>query len=155
MIKYELITEWFFDAPIERVWQEVCDPQGWSTWPEWWPDWKEMKPRGSGEIGVGSIIDCAVKAGLPYTLRYQLELGKIEAPRFNEHTVSGELEGLGRWTLEERDGGTVVTHYWNVGTTNPILNFFGRFPFAKSMMEKNHAEMMARGHEGIKNRLAT
>ena len=48
-----------------------------------------------------------------------------------------------------------VTHYWNVGTTNPILNFFGGFSFAKSMMEKNYVEMMTRGYEGIKDRLAS
>jgi hypothetical protein len=150
-----LVTEWFFDAPVERVWLEVCDSQGWTTWPEWWSDWKEMKLRGSGEIGVGSIIDCEARAGLPYTLRYQLELEKIEAPHFTEFTVSGDLEGRGRWTLKEQDGGTAITYYWKVGTTNPILNFFGRFPFAKSMMEKNHDEMMARGFDGIKERLAT
>ena len=34
------------------------------------------------------------------------------------------------------------------------MNFFGRFSFAKSMMAKNHADMMARGYEGLKARLA-
>lgn len=154
MVKYELITEWLFDAPIEKVWNEVCDVQGWSTWPEWWSDWKEMKLRGSGEVGVGSIIDCVAKAGLPYTLRYQLEISKIEAPHLSEFKASGDLEGVGRWTLEERDGGTAVTYYWNISTTNPIFNFFGRFSFAKAMIVKNHDGMMARGYEGIKNRLA-
>ena len=151
MVKYELVTEWFFETPIEQVWQEIGD---WQSWPSWWPDWKKLDQRGEGEIGEGTVMDCAVKGSLPYTLRFQLEITNLDAPRLNEHDSSGDLVGSGRWTLLERDGGTAVTHYWHVGTTNPVLNFFGRFPFAKKMMEKNHADMMARGYNGIKSRLA-
>lgn len=150
MTQYVLITEWFFDAPIDAVWREI---DNFRSWPDWWPDWRRLDVHGDA-VQVGTRIDCAVKGALPYTLRFQLQVTRHEPPFLNEHTSSGDLVGTGRWTMEVRDGGTAVTHDWRVGTTNPILSFFGRFSFAKSMMTKNHADMMARGYEGLEARLA-
>ena len=150
MITYDLVTEWFFDEPVEKVWDELAN---FRSFPEWWPDWRQVDVHGD-EVQVGTLVDCSVKSDLPYTLRFQLHMSRINPPFLNEHTAAGGLVGTGRWQLVESAGGTAVTHEWRVGATNPLMNFFGRFSFSKSMMTKNHADMMARGYEGLKVRLA-
>lgn len=153
MHMYNLPTEWYFDAPVESVWAVAIED--FLTFPQWWSDYEKVELQNPDQpAGVGSVYDIVVKGSLAYSLKFKLEVTKLELPYLNEHKVWGDLQGTGKWTLEKRDGGTLIVHEWNVGTTNPILNLFARFGFAERMMEKNHAGVMARGCEGIKKRLA-
>ena len=154
MEMYHFVTEWFFEAPIEAVWQEIRDVE---TWPTWWIDWKKavVRNRTAAEAGdgVGVIIDCEVRGALPYSLHFSTKTTVLEPPYLSEYTSSGDLIGGGKWELKEAEGGTAVTYHWHVGMSNPIFNFFGKLPFTKNMMGKNHNEVMDRGYNGIKARL--
>jgi len=94
MQMYHFVTEWSLPFPIEQVWNTLGDFQ---SWPAWWPDWKVLKVRGgAAEMQVGAIFDCAVRGSLPYTLRFTMEITRLEQPRLNEHTASGDLAGTGK-----------------------------------------------------------
>ena len=152
MHMYHFVTEWFFDAPVEEVWEVLSDFQ---SLPQWWPDYKKLEPQDPHRTAeVGAVYDVVVKGSLPYSLRFSLEITKLDPPFLNEHRAAGGLVGTGKWTLVPRDGGTEVKHFWDVGTTNPLLNFFARFSFAERMLAENHTAVMARGYEGLKARLA-
>jgi uncharacterized protein YndB with AHSA1/START domain len=147
---YHFVTNWFFHAPIERVWEEIVDTP---SWPSWWPSWKKAASHGSALPQLGAVVDHEVRGGLPYSLRFRTVVTVFQPPRRLDITSSGDLVGTGTFVLEPRDSGTAVTYYWDVGTSNPLLNLLGTLPFARAMMEKNHDFVMDEGYRGLKPRV--
>ena len=124
------VTEWFFQAPIERVWEEIIDVE---AWPTFWQTYKKATIRGpEPRLQLGSVVDSEVrpKGALSYTLRFTLEVTAFQPPILMEIKSSGDLVGTGKWVLEPQAGGTAVTYYWDVGLTNPILNLLRQLPLA-------------------------
>ncbi len=151
MEMYQFVTKWFFQVPVERVWEEAANMEAYPTWSQ---DLKKAKIRGSeSRLQLGSVVDCEVKGALPYTLRFTIEVTAFQPPNLIEMRSSGDLVGTGKWVLESQDGGTMATFYWDVGTTNPILNLLGKLPFVRALLEKNHDDVMARGYKVVKSRL--
>jgi uncharacterized protein YndB with AHSA1/START domain len=151
MEMYHFVTEWFFAVPIERVWEETANIE---AYPTWWKNLKKAKIRGpESKLQLGSIADCEVKGALPFSLRFTVEVTTFEPPHLVEIKSTGNLEGTGKWVLESKGNGTQSMFYWDVGTTNPILNFLAKIPFAKPILEKSHDDVMAKGYEVIKARI--
>ena len=147
---YHFITEWFFPVPVERVWEETANI---GAYPTWWKNLKKAVIRGpESRLQLGSIVDCEVKGSLPFSLRFTIEVTTFDPPRLLEIKSTGDLIGTGKWTLESKDNGTQSIFHWDVGTTNPVLNIIARIPFVKSMLEKNHDDVMAKGYEVINAR---
>ena len=148
---YHLVTNWFFQAPIEKDWDEITDL---NSWPTWWQDFKKATIRGTeAKLQLGSRADCVVRGALPYTLRFSLEVSAFQSPKLMELKSSGDLLGNGKWALEHQSSGTAVTYYWDVGITRPMLNLLGKLPFAEAMMKKNHDDVMDKGYRLLKIKL--
>ncbi len=148
---YHLVTKWFFQAPMERVWEELMDVK---SWPTWWPSWRKATYRGSEpKLQVGSLIDNEVRGNLPYSLFFTLEVTLLQPPQLWEMKSSGDLVGTGKFVLEPRDDGTAVTYYWDVGTSNPLFSLLGKLSFVRAMLEKNHGYVMDEGERGLKQRV--
>ena len=151
MEMYHFVTKWFFQAPIERVWEEIIDVE---TWPTWWQSIKKAKIRGAErKPQLGSVVDCEVMGSRLYTLRFWFEVATLQPPKIMEIKASGDLLGSGKWLLERQADGTAVTFYWDVGMTNPIMNLLGKLPFIKAWMENNHNKVMANGYRVLKQKL--
>jgi uncharacterized protein YndB with AHSA1/START domain len=148
---YHFVTNWYFRAPIDRVWATLTDVK---AWPAWWPSWKRAEFRGPELLSQpGSIVDNEVKGSLPYSLRFTTEVTLIQPPERLEIRSSGDLVGSGSWVLERRDDGTAVTYTWDVGTANPVFNVLGKLSFVRAMIEKNHDFVMDEGFRGLKQRV--
>lgn len=148
---YRFVTQWTFTAPVELVWEEVIDARAWPTWTK---DLRKIDLRGPEPgLALGSVADCEVKGALPYSLRYSFEVVGLEPLRRLEMRAWGDLVGTGRWILEPHGGGTATTFSWDVGTTNRILNLVARLPFVRSLMERNHDNVMAAAYRGLLRRL--
>ncbi len=141
---YHLTTQWFFHAPIERVWAELTTND---------EQWKKAASQGNGTLGVGTFVDNEVKGDLPYTLRFRTQITRYEPPFVIEATSSGDLVGKGTWVLKERDGGTEATFYWEVGMSNPIFNLLSKVSFVKSAMAENHDQVMAEDYNRTRARV--
>ena len=151
MEKYYFVTHWFFLSPIERVWEEITDLK---SWPLWWNEFKKTTIRGDETIlQSGSYVDCEVRGGLPYTLRFSLDVASFQPPNLIHFIVLGELKGDYRWVFEPHLSGTGVTAYWDCGTPKPIMNFSAKLPFVKSILERNHEDLMSNGYRALKSRL--
>lgn len=151
MKMYHLVTKWFFQAPIEKVWDEIADL---NSWPTWWQDFKKATIRGTeAKLQLGSLADCEVRGALPYTLRFSLEVSAFQPPTLMELKSSGDLMGNGKWVLEHQSDGTAVTYYWDVGITIPMLNLLGKLPITEAMMKKNHDDVMDKGYRLLKIKL--
>ncbi len=87
------------------------------------------------------------KSLLPYRVEFEVTTTRIERPYLLEADAVGELTGVGRWRLFERDGVTAVLYEWNVATTTTWMNLLA--PVARPVFEWNHDWVMKRGGEGI------
>jgi uncharacterized protein YndB with AHSA1/START domain len=145
MADYAFLTTWLLDSPREPVWEAIHDQE---RWPRWWRGVEEVEEvRGGDEAGVGSISRMAWRSMLPYRVRFDVTIARVERPHLMEGHAVGELSGIGRWRLFEDDGVTTVLYEWNVETTRAWMNMLA--PVARPVFEWNHDWVMARGGEGI------
>ena len=84
---------------------------------------------------------------VPYAVRFDFEVERVELPTLMSGRATGDLEGAGTWRLYEQDGITAVTYDWRVTTTKPWMNRVA--PLARPVFEWNHDWVMARGGEGL------
>jgi uncharacterized protein YndB with AHSA1/START domain len=64
MAQYEFVSVWFFDAPIQTVWDAISQP--WQ-WPLWWPGLSRVERLAPGDAtGLGATCRYVWKGALPY-----------------------------------------------------------------------------------------
>ena len=59
----------------------------------------------------------------------------------------GELEGVGLWMLEEKNGITYIQYNWDVFTNKRWMNYFSFL--LKPLFKYNHDVVMRWGAEGL------
>ena len=143
---YHFVTDWRFTAPLQKVWSVVLDIE---RYPEWWKNFRRVQiMRGDGK-SVGSVIACEVRGSLPYSLNYALEVREAEEYRHLLLRSTGDLVGTGRWEFLDAEPGIVkALYFWDVATTNPILNLVARL--AKGALARNHERVMANGYAALR-----
>jgi uncharacterized protein YndB with AHSA1/START domain len=142
---YRFLTTWLLESPREPVWEAIYDQR---RWPGWWRGVEEVEEYEPGDDGgVGAVSRMVWKSLLPYRVEFQVTTTRVERPHLMEGDAVGELAGVGRWRLFERDGRTAALYEWNVATTRPWMNLVA--PVARPVFEWNHDWVMARGAEGI------
>jgi hypothetical protein len=142
---YRFLTTWLLDSPREPVWEAIYDQ---ASWPSWWRGVEEAEEvRPGEESGVGTVARMVWKSLLPYRVKFEVTTTRVERPHLLEGNAVGELSGVGRWRLYERDGATAVLYEWNVATTRAWMNRIA--PIARPAFEWNHDWVMSRGAEGI------
>lgn len=148
---FNFVTEWFFQAPIEKVWEQIADVK---SYPTKWPTWKSAVLRGSEcELQLGSVVDYVGRGPVPYSARFAFEITAFQPPTLMAYESSGDLVGQGRWVLQPHDSGTLVASYWDVGTSIVFFDFLARLPFVRPIMRKHHDYVMAQGYRGFKAEL--
>ena len=149
MADYQFVTDWKFEAPLERVWDEI---KTMSRWPDWWSSVTRVELMKQGDADdIGSIRRITWKTALPYTLTFDSELVSIERFRRMEGRAFGELEGTGIWTFREAAAATHVRYDWRVRTTKTWMNLLA--PIARPVFAWNHDKVMEAGAVGLKQRL--
>ena len=145
MAEYRFVTRWHIRAPIEAVWDALHHSE---RWPQWWRGLGEVVERQPGQPdGVGCVRRFTWKGPLPYTLMVDMRVTRAERPRVLESLASGELEGVGCWSLSEERGGTAVRYDWTVRTTKRWMNWLA--PVARSLFAWNHNTVMREGRRGL------
>jgi hypothetical protein len=148
MASYSFLTTWIVDAPREEVWDAI---HGIERWPEWWSGVRRVEKLEPGdESGIGAVYRQEWRSVIPYPVRFDTRITRIERPHLIEAEADGELAGTGRWRFF---GGreTAVTYEWNVRTTRAWMNLVA--PVARPAFRWNHNVVMHRGGEGLANLL--
>lgn len=149
MASYSFLSTWLLDSPCEPVWETLYDQ---ARWPEWWRGVERVEEVRRGDDGdIGTVARMTWRSLLPYRVRFDVTMKRIECPHLFEGEAVGDLTGVGRWRLYEQDGVTAVLYEWNVVTTKTWMNLVA--PAARSVFEWNHDWVMARGGEGMARRL--
>ncbi|MBS1213045.1 MAG: uncharacterized protein H6R26_1662 [Proteobacteria bacterium] len=146
---YRLVSVWHLDAPAERVWQVLTDAE---RWPDWWSFVEAVEKVDAGEpSGRHSVWRCTWKTMLPYKLRFELCVTRIEAPVLLEAEVRGDVAGSGICRIDRKDGQTQVCYEWNVRTCRPWMRWLA--PIARPVFLWNHDQVMERGGAQLAMRL--
>ena len=90
-----------------------------------------------------------MRGSLPHSLNYALERLEAEEYRHILLRSTGDLVGTGRWEFSEGEPGSAnAVYYWDVATTNPILNLVA--PLARGELARNHKQVMANGYAALR-----
>ena len=147
---YHFITKWYFNAPIESVWQEIEDTSNISGW---LTDFRKVSPCNSTNDRSSVDIDVEYRGDLPYTFRFNLRVVKVAPPHLLELEATGNLIGRGKWVLETQGKGTSATYFWDVTVANPFFALFVKLPLFKAITEQNHNATMDRAYQALKQKL--
>lgn len=150
MADYEFVTIWRFEAPVEKVWEEIKRSEKWSEW--WKGVLRVVELKAGNADGVGMVTRSTWRSALPYNLEFNSEVIKIEPLKTIEIRAFGELEGEGIWTFSaENENLTEVRYDWKVKTTKAWMNIFA--PLAKPFFRWNHNIIMNWGGVGLAKKL--
>jgi len=145
LAEYRFLTTWLLEAPRERVWDAIYESE---RWPEWWHGVLEADKLEEGDADVvGQYGRYVWKSKLPYKLEFFVRTTNVDKPHLLEGNASGELAGVGRWRLFERDGVTAALYEWNVRTTRSWMNLLS--PIARPIFAVNHDYVMRNGGQGL------
>lgn len=149
MAEYRLLATWRFAVPMQPVFDAIVDSL---QWPAWWPGADAVEQRVEGRPdGIGSVRHYTWKGRLPYRLRFDALTTRIVSPEFLEASISGDLEGVGRWTFSHQAGITTVHYEWHVHTTKLWMNLAA--PAARRLFASNHHALMQQGADALAHRL--
>ena len=151
MASYRFVTVWRLDAPIERVFAEIDAIE---NWPTWWPSVRRVERlEPGGADGTGAVFRTTFQGRLPYQLRFDARTTRRVPPTNLVGAATGELEGVGEWTLWEEGRGTAVRYVWAIRTTAAWMNLFAPLPFVDAIFRLNHHAVMRDGLAGLRRRL--
>lgn len=146
---YRFSVVWWTTAVTDRVWEALAN---YAAWPTWWRGIRSVEVLHRGdENGVGTILRQRWRSWVPYTLRFDLEMLRIESGRLLDGRASGDLEGICKWTLAPVNGGTEIHFDVDIRTARWWMNLAG--PFAQKIVRSNFETIMRWGREGLERSL--
>ncbi len=146
---YSFVTQWQIKAPLPAVWNAVYHSL---EWPNWWKGVVAVRELEKGDaLGIDSVRAYTWKSILPYQLTFNMRLTDLETHRYMKGTAFGELEGMGEWFFEERDGITYIRYNWNVYTNKAWMNYLSFL--LKPAFTFNHNIVMRWGAKGLAKKL--
>ena len=149
MAKYEFVTVWRFNSQLPPIWEMIYNSD---RWPTWWKGVEDVTLVKEGdENNIGSIYRYTWKSKLPYRLRFEMQLTRVEPMKLIEGTAIGELSGKGLWRLSQDGEITTVRYDWQVETTKRWMNLLT--PIARPLFKWNHDVVMGWGAEGLAKKL--
>jgi uncharacterized protein YndB with AHSA1/START domain len=130
--EYVFVDEWDVHAPVEAVFDALADAR---TYPEWWtPTYEAVESDGPPEAGRVSRQRFGGK--LPYTLKTESTIVRMDRPTEFEVSVVGDLRGRGVWTLTEAGDSVHVRFDWRVFADRPLLRVLT--PVLRPLFRWNH-----------------
>jgi hypothetical protein len=151
MPHFRFVTLWRLHAPIDRVFAEIDDIE---AWPDWWPNVRRVERLEPGDAtGLGSLFRTTFVGRLPYELRFDLRTTRREPPTSLMGVATGELEGIGEWSLWTEEDWTVVRYVWAIRPTAAWMNLLAPLPFVDGIFRLNHHAVMRAGLVGMRRRL--
>jgi hypothetical protein len=148
---FRFVTVWRLQAPIERVFATIDDT---AAWPEWWPSVTSVERLAEGdETKLGAVDRMTFVGRLPYRLAFDMQVARRRPPIELVGLATGELEGVGDWSLRPEGDWTVVRYEWSIRTTRRWMNLLAPLPFVSEIFGLNHHAVMRDGLRGIRRRL--
>jgi hypothetical protein len=106
-----ILTRWELEASPGEVFDLIADAP---SYPRWWPSvfLESHIVEAGDERGVGRVVEVRTAVFLLLSIRWRYRVTAAHRPDRLAVETSGDLEGLGLWTFEARDGRTTVRFNW-------------------------------------------
>lgn len=151
MAEYRFSTTWQVKAPLQTVWDILCHPD---MWPHWWKGLEQIIEIEKGDLqGIGALHRYTWKGVLPYRITFDIHVLTIVPLRLLEGQASGEVEGIGQWSLFFNGTDTIVRYDWHIRTNTRWMNCLA--PIAAPLFRWNHDSVMREGAKGLARKLGT
>lgn len=147
---YHFVTSIELEAPVHVVWDALADSE---TWPSWWRWLREAEVLESGaEDGLGRRVRNHIVSPLLYRLTYDGLVTTVEEQCFVEFEASGDLIGIGRFTLQPTgSGGSMLDFDWVVETPKTWMRAMA--PIARPLFIRSHHRLMDDFAHGLSRHL--
>lgn len=109
-----------FPVPPEELWAAFGRT---GEYRAWWP-W--LRGLEGAEFVEGATWRCEVQPPLPYSLRFDLTLEEVEAPRFVTASVSGDIAGHAAIDVTAAPGGSELRLVATLGPDSAMLRTIAR-----------------------------
>lgn len=147
---FDLVSQWRIEAPVERVWAALTDPD---AWPRWWPYVLGVQTLRDGDPdGVGSVRRIQWATRLPYRLLIEVEAVESLRPHRLRARSRGQLDGEGVWLLRAEGDCTDVTYVWRVRVVKRWMRWLA--PLLAPVFRWNHGAVMRAGEDGLRRYLS-
>lgn len=145
MAELRYLTTWWFEAPIDRVYQTIVDSRG---WPAWWTSLRTVEELAPGDArGIGRRYRYRWQSRLGYRLCFEVRVTRVLPGRLIEGVARGDVRGTGCWRLSEARGVTQVQYEWRV---RPVRRWMALVaPVAGPLFAWNHHAVMRDGALGL------
>lgn len=151
MAEYRFSTLWRVEAPLQIVWDILAHPD---MWPNWWKSLEQVVEIEKGDIrGIGALHRYTWKGALPYRITFDIHVVTIKPLHSLEGVASGEVEGIGLWSLFYDGTDTIVRYDWQIRTNKRWMNYLA--PIAAPLFRWNHHSVMREGAKGLACKLGT
>ena len=151
MAEYRFSTTWQVKAPLQTVWDILCHSD---MWPHWWKSLEQIIEIEKGDLqGIGALHRYTWKGVLPYRITFDIHVLTIMPLRLLEGQASGEVEGIGQWSLFFNGTDTIVRYDWHIRTNTRWMNCLA--PIAAPLFRWNHDSVMREGAKGLARKLGT
>ncbi|HEX4778161.1 MAG TPA: SRPBCC family protein [Acidimicrobiia bacterium] len=129
---------WTFDVPPADLWSVMSRTD---DFPRWWSWLRRCETDG---LVPGALARCEVQAPLPYVLRFDVRVDRLEEGQLVETTVTGDLAGPARLEIDSADGaGSNARLAWALDVRAPLLR--GLAAVARPAMLWAHDRVVAIG----------
>lgn len=109
-----------FAVPPEALWAAFSRTDDYRTW---WPWLRNLE---GAVFEEGARWCCEVQPPLPYSLRFDLHLEEIEAPRFVTASVTGDIVGHAALDVSATAEGSELRLIAALGPDSAMLRAFAR-----------------------------
>jgi hypothetical protein len=146
---FEFHDEWRIAADRATVWEVVRAVE---QWPQWWPYARSVRLLQPGVDGtLGTRHRFTFRTRLPYSMMFDSEI-VAERPGVGvDTTVTGQVDGTGRWQVTPVEGGSSVVFDWVV-TPRPRWMRLAA-PLARPIFVWNHRSLMLAGGAALARHL--
>ncbi|HZR13456.1 MAG TPA: SRPBCC family protein [Acidimicrobiia bacterium] len=115
-LPFDFDRTWTFGVPPDELWSVMTRT---GDFPSWW-SW--LRRCETGGLAPGAVARCEVQAPLPYVLRFDVHVDRLEEGRLVETTVRGDLAGPARLEIERADGTASAARLaWSLDVRAPLL----------------------------------
>ncbi len=143
---FHLVTTWHITGTLDEVATILTDA---ASLPNWWPDvYISTAITVPGDAnGIGRQVACLSKGRLPYRMNWVATLVESHLPRSWTIAATGDLEGVGIWTLRQVGATVEAVYDWRVKAEKPVLRLLS--PLLAPLFAWNHHWAMAKGEAGL------
>ena len=149
--EYHFITHWRVESTVEEISEILGNaPDLVRWWPSVYLAVRELQPGDAS--GVGKVVDLYTKGWLPYTLRWQFRVTRVNFPFGFELDAWGDFVGRGIWTFAQDGQWVDIAYDWKIDAEKPLLRSLSFL--MKPIFSANHRWAMAKGEESLRLELA-